>query len=286
VQRDIPLVSIGFDGYSLEDTLKGISKIRSREVCLCAVDGFTQHVTPESMSRAEWKETKLLFEKYGLNFYGLEGHCDVSNKENMPKLRKRIEFTNFMMGKYIDVNAGPKGSERNFFKNIGEIIELADEYDLLIFLETHGDIIKSGKNGKELLKKINSPRIKICYDPANVYFYSNGDINPIEDVEDSFEFIGMIHFKGVTHNQNKSQWSFPLMASSIFNYEEFFQVLKEHRYVGMIALELEKQLRFNKKEGFINDPGWTVAEIVEAYNAEIEYLENRLAWMLDNVTQD
>jgi len=126
MKKNIPLISVGFHGFSLVDTLKGLSKTMSQEVCLCCVDGFTRHVVPEEMTQQEWAYTKDLFNKYGLDFFGLEGHCNVSEKVNMQKIRKRMEFTRFMNGRYMDANAGPRGSEKEFYKQIDEIIQLLD----------------------------------------------------------------------------------------------------------------------------------------------------------------
>jgi hypothetical protein len=124
--KNIPLISVGFHGFSLGDTLKGLSKTTSQQVCLCCVDGFTQHVVPENMTQPEWEYTKGLFKEYGLDFFGLEGHCDVSEEENMQKIQKRMEFTRFMNGRYMDANAGPRGSEKDFYKQIDRIIRVAD----------------------------------------------------------------------------------------------------------------------------------------------------------------
>ena len=92
MKRNIPLISVGFDGFSLEETLEGFSKTRSTNVCLCALDQFTHHVLPEQMSREEWEKTKLLFQDFGLFFYGLEGHCDVSDPKNLDKIRQRLQY--------------------------------------------------------------------------------------------------------------------------------------------------------------------------------------------------
>ena len=84
--KNIPLISVGFHGFSLVDTLKGLSKTMSQRVCLCCVDGFTQHIVPEDMTQQEWASTKSLLKKYGLDFFGLEGHCNVSDKRNIQKI--------------------------------------------------------------------------------------------------------------------------------------------------------------------------------------------------------
>jgi sugar phosphate isomerase/epimerase len=274
--KDIPLISVGFDGYSLDHSLKSLVKTGSTRVSLCCVDGFTQHVIPERLDLREWEKIKILFQNYGLKFYGLEGHCNVSDSDNLKKIEKRLEFTHFMEGEYLDLNAGPKGSEMPFYSNIDRIARRASELNIMVFLETHGDLIDSIENGAKVIEKINSERIKICYDPANVYFYSNGEINPIADIKHGVKCLGILHFKGVSHNQDKSEWTFPLMRDSIFDYNDFFQVLKNCDFRGPYAIEIEKMFRFEKAKGFIRDPQWPEDKIVEAYKSELEFLHEKL----------
>ncbi len=276
MKSNISLISVGFDGYSLEDTLKGLSKTKVKNVSLCSLDSLTKHVMPEAMSREEWEKTELLFKKYGLTFFGLEGHCNVSDPGNLEKLEKRMEFTSFMNGKYIDTNAGPKGGEFLFFDNLKKIIALAERLNLTFCLETHGDIIESGRSGIKIFKRINSTRIRMCYDPANVYFYSNGRINPVEDLKYALDYIDIIHFKGIYHNQDKSKWSFPQMKDSIIEFDSIFRVLKSYKYSKMIAIEIENMFKFEKGKGFFKDRSLQENEIIDAYNSEIEYIGDKL----------
>ena len=279
MREDIPLISIGFDGYNVAEALEGLSKTKSKNIVLCAIDGFTKHVIPEEMDLGNWKEIKKLYKKYSLNFYGLAGHCNISDDNDIKKMEKRMEFTKFMGGKYIDTNAGHKGTEDNFYKNIVKIIDLAQKLDLLVCLETHGDIVDSGESGHKLLQKLNSNRIKIGYDPANVYFYSRGMIDPIKDIKYAMDNIGIIHFKGVCHNENKSKWGFPSIEKSSFNYDKFFKVLENYQYDRMIALEVEGRFSFEENKGFSESPIWDKEKIINIYNSEIEYLENKLYWI-------
>ncbi len=274
--EDIPLISIGFDGYNLAETLEGFSETKSKNIILCAIDGFTKHVIPEEMNIGDWEEVRELFKKNNLNFYGLAGQCNISDDSDIEKMIKRMKFTNFMGGRHADTNAGHKGTESNFYKNINQIIDLAEELDLTICLETHGDMIDSAKSGRKLLDRVNSDRIKIAYDPANVYFYSRGRLNPSEDIKYAMDNIGIIHFKGVYHNKDKSKWSFPVMKESGFSYTDFFKVLAESDYRGRIALEVEGRLRFEENKGFFEDPVWDKERIINAYNSEIEYLKQKL----------
>ncbi len=97
---------------------------------------------------------------------------------HMEKIRKRMEFTRFMDGRYMDTCAGPAGREKAFIRNMEEIAEYTEEIDLSFLLETHGDIIGPGKAAAQVMKQIPSRKVQLCYDPANVYFYSSGGFLP------------------------------------------------------------------------------------------------------------
>lgn len=279
MKEDIPLISIGFDGYNVAEALEGLSKTNSKNIILCAIDGFTKHVIPEEMNHDDWEAIRKIFKKYNLNFYGLAGHCNISDDNDIKKMIKRMEFVKFMGGRYIDTNAGHKGTENNFYKNLNKIISVAEKLDLMVCLETHGDLVDSGKSGHKLLEKLDSKRIKIGYDPANVYFYSRGMIDPADDVKFVLDNIGIMHFKGVCYNEDKSKWSFPTIEKSSFYYNDFFKVLEDYKYKGMIALEVEGRLSFEENKGFSQSPVWDKNKIINSYNSEIEYLKQKLYWI-------
>lgn len=279
MMSDVPIVSIGFDGYDLEHTLSGLAKTKSKNIILCCIDGFTKHVIPEEMNEGAWEESKRLVEKNGVNFYGLFGHCNMSNREDLGKLKKRMQYTRFMGGSYIDTNAGPKGQEKEFFNNLPEIIELAEELDLVVCLETHGDMLETGEAASALFRKIDSPRIKVSYDPANVYFYTRGRVDPNSDVQSIYDHIGMMHFKGVSFDSKVNTWSFPLMDGADIDFEQFFDFMHKMGYGHMVAIELESRFHFEEEKGFSIDPVWPEQRVVAAYNQEIDHLSKRLTWI-------
>jgi sugar phosphate isomerase/epimerase len=283
MDSNIPLVSIGFDGYDLEPALRGLARTDSRNVILCCIDGFTKHVIPEEMDMPAWEKTRALFQENGLTFYGLFGHCNLSDDADLPKLKKRMEYTRFMGGGYIDTNAGAKGTERQFHKNLPQIVELAEKLDLTVCLETHGDMLQTGKDCAALFKGIPSRRIRVSYDPANVYFYNRGTVNVAEDLTHALPFVGMVHFKGVNHTPDGAAWSFPLVQDSArngaFDYPSIFRVLETGAYHGMVAIELEERFRHEEGKGFVIDPVWPQDKVVKKYNEEIAYLQSRLTWL-------
>jgi sugar phosphate isomerase/epimerase len=279
MKGDMPIVSIGFDGYDLENTLKGLSKTKSKNIILCCIDGFTKHVVPEEMSEKAWQQSKKLMEENGLHFYGLFGHCNLSDEKDLQKLRKRMRYTRYMGGSYIDTNAGPKGQEKGFFNNLPEIIGLAEELDLVVCLETHGDMLETGEMASKIFEKINSQRIRLSYDPANVYFYTRGRVDPNRDVQFIFDHIGMLHFKGVSFDAGDNRWSFPLVKGADIDYGTFFNALRKLDYRHMVAIELESRFHFEEEQGFTIDAVWPEEKVIEAYNEEIDHLTSRLDWI-------
>jgi sugar phosphate isomerase/epimerase len=279
MRNDIPIVSIGFEGCSLEDTLSGMGKTESKNIILCCIDGFVKHVIPEEMTKEEWESTKKLVQDSGLNFFGLFGHCNLSDNKDLEKLKKRMEYTRFMGGDYIDTNAGQKGTEEGFFNNLPEIIDLAEELNLTVGLETHGDMLETGKKAVNIFDKIKSERITLSYDPANVFFYTRGKTDPADDLDYIFDYIGMFHFKGVSVSEDKSKWGFPFVKDAVINYESIFEKLEKNNYVNMIALEIEERLRFEEGKNFTHDPVWPEMKTVNAYNHEIRYLKDKLYWL-------
>jgi sugar phosphate isomerase/epimerase len=231
------------------------------------------------MTREQWQRTKDLVAEYGLTFYGLFGHCNLSDPGDLDKLKRRMEYTRFMGGDYIDTNAGPQGDEKGFFENIGEIIDTAEALDLTVCLETHGDMLMTGAEARKIFDKLETPRVQVSYDPANVFFYTRGKTDPVEDVSHIFEHIGMIHFKGVRSNEDKTAWGFPPASDADIDYDGFFALMKDRGYDGMIAVELEGRFRFEESRGFVIDPVWPEKKIVDLYDGEIAYLLEKLSWM-------
>jgi sugar phosphate isomerase/epimerase len=277
--NNVPVISVGFDGYPLSETVEHLAKTGSTRICLCALDEFTHHVLPEQLGREEWDRIRNLLAEHGLSLRGLEGHTNVSDPSNGQKIRKRMEFTRFLGGQYFDTSAGPVGSEASFRENMKQNAQLAEELDLLFCLETHGDIVGTGREAAKVVGRIGSERVRLCYDPANVYFYSRGAVDPVKDVEWAIEHIGLIHFKGTSYDRERGEWSFPLMRDADFQYEDFFTILKKHRYRGLVAIEIEKMFHFSENAGFVREPTWTPEAILDAYRTEIDYLGRKLHWI-------
>ncbi|MEM3466561.1 MAG: TIM barrel protein, partial [Candidatus Jordarchaeales archaeon] len=180
--------------------------------------------------------------------------------------------------KTIDTNAGPKGTEESFYRNVGYIAELAEEMDLLVYLETHGDLITDGKTGVELLSKVKSDRVRMSYDPANVTFLSHGEVDVSEDLEYAMQYVGSIHFKGVRYDAEEDTWYFPRLKDSAIDYDKLFSVLERNKYRGDIAIEVEDHLKVVRGKIVESPEKRTIHEVVRAYNSDFSFIVSRMVW--------
>lgn len=59
---------------------------------------------------------------------------------------------------------------------------MLEQHNLTLVLETHGKEHGTGEKLARIVREIDSPRVKINYDTANVIFY--GGVDPVPGFED------------------------------------------------------------------------------------------------------
>ena len=87
----------------------------------------------------------------------------------------------------------------------------------------------------EVIKKINSPWIRINYDTGNVIFY--GGVRPEEDVVAALPYLAHIHLKD--KRGGKKVWDFPPIGMGEIDFPRIFEILLEQGYSGPISVEIE-----------------------------------------------
>ncbi len=77
----------------------------------------------------------------------------------------------------------------DYYKVIAESCDYAAEKGVFICIKPHGGPNATGKGCKTIMEKVNNRNFGIWYDPGNIFFYSDGDIDPVVD---SREVDGMV----------------------------------------------------------------------------------------------
>ena len=136
---------------------------------------------------------------------------------------------------------------------------------VIVALETHGDLMGSGKSGADLVEKIASPWIRLNYDTGNVIFY--GGVKPEDDIASALPHLAHVHLKD--KKGDVKVWDFPPLGMGEIDFPRIFSKLAAARYPGPISVEIEvlgkgsipswlvfdeKNMRYLRKIGILGSP--------------------------------
>lgn len=68
-----------------------------------------------------------------------------------------------------------------YYKAISETCDYATEKGLAITVKPHGGTNATGAQCRACIERVNHSAFSLWYDPGNIYFYSNGEIDPVDD---------------------------------------------------------------------------------------------------------
>lgn len=83
---------------------------------------------------------------------------------------------NLMMG-----GVGTPELAEVYYKAIGESCAYAEEKGIGISVKPHGGTNATGPQCRALIEKVNQKNFRLWYDPGNIYYYSDGTLNPADD---------------------------------------------------------------------------------------------------------
>ena len=68
-----------------------------------------------------------------------------------------------------------------YYKAIAECCDYAAQKGMGISVKPHGGLNATGPQCRKTLEMVNHPNFRIWYDPGNIYYYSDGKLNPVDD---------------------------------------------------------------------------------------------------------
>jgi len=120
---------------------------------------------------------------------GLEAisvYADFSVKESLEKgmseLRTIIEHCaacgspNLLLG-----GVGDESLVANYYKAIAECCEFAKSKNVALSVKPHGGQNATGAQCRKLVEGVKNSNFGIWYDPGNIFYYSDGKLDPVED---------------------------------------------------------------------------------------------------------
>jgi len=245
VDKTVSISTIAYDGYNLETALKQISQVGSRYVELDAIEGLSEHIKSQDLEDSAFeKRIGTMMRQFRLSSIAFSAHMDLSKEEAVPLFEKKMRFAKSLGAKIINTFSGPLKRINTFYENIKSIDKLAKSMDLIVALETHGDII-SDRSSLSVIEKINSENVRINYDFVNSFHSTRGKIDLEKDFEAMLKYIVHLHLKDT--RLEKGTWHFTQIGKGIIDYQGIFKILRKSPQ--KIPMSIELPLRLEMKEG-------------------------------------
>lgn len=70
-----------------------------------------------------------------------------------------------------------------YYKAIEECCDYAKEKHVALVIKPHGGLNSTGPQCKATIEKVNKKNFRLWYDPGNIFFYSLGKLNPVDDAK-------------------------------------------------------------------------------------------------------
>ena len=69
----------------------------------------------------------------------------------------------------------------NYYKVVAECCDYAASKGIGISVKPHGPLNSTGRECRPLVENIGHKNFRLWYDPGNIYYYSDGTLNPVDD---------------------------------------------------------------------------------------------------------
>ncbi len=89
-----------------------------------------------------------------------------------------------------------------YYKAIAECCDYAAEKKVEITLKPHGGTNATGPQCRKSIEKVGHKNFRLWYDPGNIYYYSNGKLNPVTDAASVDGIVTGMCVKDYKHPKN------------------------------------------------------------------------------------
>lgn len=240
MKRIIAVNSNCYHGFTIEEAIEGISAAGFQYIELTATKGWTEHVFP-TMTFAYLCSVKDRLKAAGIIPFSMSGHTNLMDLDRLDDFVANLRLANFFGCDYIVSSIGEahlkdkaKSSNETVAENICSLLPYLEEYNLKLVLENHGEH-STGQMLKGIVERVNSPRVLINYDTANVVFYANTDAT--DDIPTCIDKIGYLHIKDKAGG--RQEWNFPALGQGYVNFPKILSMLNEAGNNSPFSIEIE-----------------------------------------------
>lgn len=138
-------------------------------------------------------------------------------------LRKMIDNCAAARGQSVVIaHLGDEKTVEQYCKSIADCCDYAASRSVSILLKPHGGMMASGLLCRQALQRIGHPNCSLMYDPGNIYFYSDGELDPVADADTTDGLVTAMSVKDYQHPKNVAltpgtgQVDFPALMARLY----------------------------------------------------------------------
>jgi len=157
-----------------------------------------------------------------ISVYGGPFNADKSLKAGIKGLKKLINNVAACDGKNLLL--GGTGNRRvydDYYQAVRESCDYAADLGVILTIKPHGGLNATGPQCRKIIELVNHPNFQLWYDPGNIYYYSDGQLDPLDDVKSVQDKVsGMcvkdyLHPKEVLVTPGKGMVKFPALFARL-----------------------------------------------------------------------
>ena len=114
--------------------------------------------------------------------YGGRFPANKSVQAGIESLRKMIDNTQAAGAWSVQITSlGTEKTYPDYCKTVAECCDYAAERKVALVVKPHGAMVGTGPLLRRAVEKIGHPNFRVWYDPGNIFYYSDGKVDPVED---------------------------------------------------------------------------------------------------------
>ena len=166
-------------------------------------------------------------------------------REQIDVVRRGIEMAHRLEAPVLRVFGGhapnmPKEEALRMAADcLGEVVEEAEDAEVVLAVENHGGVPGRSEEVVWLLNELDSPWVRACVDVGN--FVPVGE-DPVEAVSRVVGYAAHVHvkdFKRVVDEQGKEKWQSCTPGQGDLDYRAILPIFANAGYDGALAIEAE-----------------------------------------------
>jgi len=175
-----------FDAFDFKTALDGIAAAGYKHVGIMTAKGPSWAIiTPETtLDHAAQLADEV--KRRGLKtlsvYADFGAEAARSEREAVLALQKRIQICQRFESPHLLLGgAADEKIAKNYYKAVAECCPAAREAAIILSIKPHGGLNSTGPQCRKLVEGVSDPNFRLWYDPGNIFYYSAGALDPVED---------------------------------------------------------------------------------------------------------